>query len=408
MEGHRGGFEAASSPRPWGCFSFPPPWPAASCVFPTPVGVFPPLQRRPGGLGSLPHARGGVSVGGAEVHNHLPSSPRPWGCFHSQNLAHGAAMVFPTPVGVFPSPRRLMTSQTGLPHARGGVSDRSQPKSRKVASSPRPWGCFWRSHHTTTGQLVFPTPVGVFPKLRELAARLVGLPHARGGVSPKKPRPPGPWASSPRPWGCFRLRPHWRRGLPVFPTPVGVFPAGPRLRPGGLGLPHARGGVSVRKLIQREVEESSPRPWGCFPYRCSGCAERGVFPTPVGVFPLCSGLNGFCWCLPHARGGVSTLRAIQTRTASSSPRPWGCFSLLDGSPVVVIVFPTPVGVFLPLTFPSWRASSLPHARGGVSAMYAMRASGGTSSPRPWGCFPAGEALGNPPAVFPTPVGVFPK
>ena len=31
------------------------------------------------------------------------------------------------------------------------------------------------------------------------------------------------------------------------------------------GLPHARGGVSEKVLIQVGVPASSPRPWGCFP-----------------------------------------------------------------------------------------------------------------------------------------------
>ncbi len=53
---------------------------------------------------------------------------------------------------------------------------------------------------------------------------------------------------------------------------------------------------------------------------------------------------------------------------------------------LVVVFPTPVGVFLS-TIPSGSASdSLPHARGGVSCFDGCKRLLVMSSPRPWGCF----------------------
>ena len=36
-------------------------------------------------------------------------------------------------------------------------------------------------------------------------------------------------------------------------------------------------------------------------------AGRMVFPTPVGVFLVRCLVVLYCWGLPHARGGVSTL-----------------------------------------------------------------------------------------------------
>ncbi len=50
----------------------------------------------------------------------------------------------------------------------------------------------------------------------------------------------------------------------VFPTPVGVFPQTGLLIDQKLGLPHARGGVSIISEGGKYVEQSSPRPWGCF------------------------------------------------------------------------------------------------------------------------------------------------
>ena len=71
----------------------------------------------------------------------------------------------------------------------------------------------------------------------------------------------------------------------VFPTCVGVFLARKESRLFWRGLPHVRGGVSIKSLIRDAEKMSSPRAWGCFsiPGRLAGA------------------------------GGVS------------SPRVWGCF-----------------------------------------------------------------------------------
>ena len=50
---------------------------------------------------------------------------------------------------------------------------------------------------------VFPTHVGVFLFLYDQPAMTLGLPHARGGVSVKRARIFKQWVSSPRTWGCF-------------------------------------------------------------------------------------------------------------------------------------------------------------------------------------------------------------
>ena len=70
-----------------------------------------------------------------------------------------------------------------LPHARGGVSFDYEADDILIKSSPRPWGCFFK----TLGQLitanVFPTPVGVFQIYLPAHSVQISLPHARGGVS---------------------------------------------------------------------------------------------------------------------------------------------------------------------------------------------------------------------------------
>ena len=112
----------------------------------------------------------------------------------------------------------------------------------------------------------------------------------------------------------------------VFPTLVGVFPNGELKRKSAGCLPHARGGVSIFFLATAEANQSSPRSWGCFYIITLFGVRRLVFPTLVGVFLYRLKPGGDGSCLPHARGGVSTLAANDFERHR--------------------VFPTLVGVFL--------------------------------------------------------------
>ena len=277
--------------------------------------------------------------------------------------------VFPTPVGVFLPWASTCAGTCGLPHARGGVSMLFPAAQPKLSSSPRPWGCFYQGSRPAQRVGVFPTPVGVFlfPSLPSYT--WAGLPHARGGVSIRDPVLLNEWESSPRPWGCFYRRSSYMGSLFVFPTPVGVFlPLSPFWAQTSR-LPHARGGVSFSHWARLWASTSSPRPWGCFHARRYLSAGLRVFPTPVGVFPPFPCGQCLPCRLPHARGGVSDFGSESDFDDESSPRPWGCFRGLADSAGNTVVFPTPVGVFL---FPGrarQQGQGLPHARGGVSNLF---------------------------------------
>ena len=147
------------------------------------MGVFPPQTiKQPLSL-SLPHARGGVSLGGDTFTHWMPSSPRPWGCFRIPYLRTDPLRVFPTPVGVFLELPLVEHGQGCLPHARGGVSPVSAISADLTSSSPRPWGCFLLFPYLHPYRSVFPTPVGVFLLFPYQFVYGVCLPHARGGVS---------------------------------------------------------------------------------------------------------------------------------------------------------------------------------------------------------------------------------
>ena len=238
--------------------------------------------------------------------------------------------------------------------------------------------------------------------------RLEALPHARGGVSAQKAVRVRVARSSPRPWGCFLSGRPFRQLAGLFPTPVGVFPIALILGVSSVSLPHARGGVSARKTIRSIRYGSSPRPWGCFCLIYTISDTLQLFPTPVGVF-LGETVYEFVQAsLPHARGGVSGFDLPFVYRRASSPRPWGCFcqQILDVR--VKELFPTPVGVFP--QFYNWArlCEPLPHARGGVSGCYSSGTASSRSSPRPGGCFWHIKRRAACHFVFPTPGGVFPR
>ncbi len=133
----------------------------------------------------LPHACGGVSTAIIEVFSVPESSPRLWGCFLTKGIRLSSWVVFPTPVGVFPSLAALRGLCLGLPHACGGVSNALAKIPVRIESSPRLWGCFHITTNAKSLDVVFPTPVGVFPGKRPSINKEGSLPHACGGVSSK-------------------------------------------------------------------------------------------------------------------------------------------------------------------------------------------------------------------------------
>ena len=220
--------------------------------------------------------------------------------------------------------------------------------------------------HLSRRFLVFPTLVGVFLDQPPVELGGLGLPHARGGVSLFRCALGFPPSSSPRSWGCFSSITHSLVSLGVFPTLVGVFLTSPFPCVSIPGLPHARGGVSEIVILVSCRPASSPRSWGCFPCQQDEGRIRHVFPTLVGVFLSLLSVDYAEQGLPHARGGVSITKRSSQDSAGSSPRSWGCFYPTCPKWAPWKVFPTLVGVFLSDEGVIDYQARLPHARGGVS------------------------------------------
>ena len=152
---------------------------------------------------------------------------------------------------------------------------------------------------------------------------------------------------------------------------------------------------------------SSPRTWGCFPSSRFPTEPLPALPTHVGVFLIFDSKPDKSVRLPHARGGVSVAGYFKSCPLVSSPRTWGCFLPVVGRGYGGRVFPTHVGVFPDPAKYTQLMTSLPHARGGVSAVVNQVMDDTVSSPRTWGCFPLPVADMSAGKVFPTHVGVFP-
>ena len=121
-QGERFRHRHASSPRAWGCFPVILLMRSNFTVFPTCVGVFLAVDCGVRLVSRLPHVRGGVSIVRVSRSEFSESSPRAWGCFGTGLLLRLVVSVFPTCVGVFPPLKQRTAIALGLPHVRGGVS----------------------------------------------------------------------------------------------------------------------------------------------------------------------------------------------------------------------------------------------------------------------------------------------
>ena len=110
-------------------------------------------------------------------------------------------------------------------------------------------------------------------------------------------------------------------------------------------LLYVRGGVSKSVEVNKEVLESSPRPWRCFHAEKQKRICVRVFSTSVEVFLESSSSLISRSSLRHVRGGVSICVAVSPLRPRSSPRPWRCFLVVARRKLTNVVFSTSVEVF---------------------------------------------------------------
>jgi len=169
---------------------------------------------------------------------------------------------------------------------------------------------------------------------------------------------------SPRPWGWSGQHLDNRANRGVFPTPVGMVRDRQRRLGRRCGFPHARGDGPTLMIFMRGGIVFSPRPWGW-----SRPHGRPSPHTP---------------CFPHARGD-GPKRALNWRCfLAFSPRPWGWSANLSHDGDCFVVFPTPVGMVHTASLGILTASCFPHARGDGPYEFTGETYVYQFSPRPWG------------------------
>ncbi len=298
--------------------------------------------------------------------NGVGYSPRMWGwtVVLLVDLVHPD--VFPTHVGVDPRLRAPSCAPRGIPHACGGGPLTGLDGWSKASYSPRMWGWTPAADTALVVEGVFPTHVGVDPEAEHQFAVLTSIPHACGGGPTYPACAMRSWRYSPRMWGWTREGKIYTVFQAVFPTHVGVDPGWPRASIAIVCIPHACGGGPVVAGGTPAVQEYSPRMWGWTLGIPGTFIQYFVFPTHVGVDLAGPVGPAERTCIPHACGGGPHRRARRSPRRPYSPRMWG-----------------------------WTR------RGGVGGAPAAY------SPRMWGWTQRRHGGGRGEAVFPTHVGVDP-
>ena len=358
--------KTAFSPHAWGWTGCPNSSRPSSDVFPHTRGGGPlsAIAARQNWVFS-PHAWGWTDPRGLRYFEPETFSPHAWGwTAHRWRYGRGAR-VFPTRVGVDPSPRPCTVRRRSFPHTRGGGPHRPRLQTSLQSFSPHAWG--WTDVQTAiTGKhRVFPTRVGVDRKRRRRSRPCACFPHTRGG---------GPHPSivlccqyrfSPHAWG-------WTDVFTQLASIEGVFP-------------HTRGGGPSRDAEEFSWAAFSPHAWGWTVAYQVGVIGTRVFPTRVGVDRLSRSREATRRRFPHTRGGGP--RDDRGRFVKGS------------------VFPTRVGVDRPPAAFSNAAMRFPHTRGGGPVGMAPVQRDGVFSPHAWGWTGALRAVVGDHDVFPTRVGV---
>ena len=176
--------------------------------------------------------------------------------------------------------------------------------------------------------------------------------------------------------------------------------------PVAVPFPHACGDVPMFQDRGQLRLVFSPRLWGCSEQPRNGNECKPLFPTPVGMFlPISK------WCaevvtFPHACGDVPLDVSGEVLMSCFSPRLWGCSAyqdLIDSEPDL---FPTPVGMFRRTDNAEQNRQPFPHACGDVPYQHRRVVASRAFSPRLWGCSVILNADKAPVTLFPTPVGMF--
>ena len=89
---------------------------------------------------------------------------------------------------------------------------------------------------------------------------------------------------SPPAWGCSDISAAGRGAGILFPTRVGMFREGGRMKTFRISFPHPRGDVPQKADLLSGGVAFSPPAWGCSASTLPPQRRKRLFPTRVGMF----------------------------------------------------------------------------------------------------------------------------
>ena len=196
-------------------------------------------------------------------------------------------------------------------------------KLKATPFSPHAWGWTVALEIRSEQTYVFPTRVGVDLHTDPEKWDLVGFPHTRGG-GPSTIRFPNNFLTfSPHAWGwTFSLASSMCLSI-VFPTRVGVDRSTPSRFTATPRFPHTRGGGPNVGRTAPKSGTFSPHAWGWTFARGGNCLILIVFPTRVGVDRNPGAKSEPNCSFPHTRGGGPRIDPSVCPNTSFSPHAWG-------------------------------------------------------------------------------------
>ncbi len=153
------------------------------------------------------------------------------------------------------------------------------------------------------------------------------------------------------------------------------------------------------------MAQFSPHAWGWTIGGAGASITADVFPTRVGVDLVCGRARTSWRRFPHTRGGGPISVGMAWGRIAFSPHAWGWTYTSYSLIYIYLVFPTRVGVDLPLGGGFSEVVCFPHTRGGGPILTPPDAFDGAFSPHAWGWTVPQKLKGRITFVFPTRVGV---
>ena len=252
--------------------------------------------------------------------------------------------MFPTHVGIARLRARPYRIWTHVPYACGDCATPISNCGRRTQCSLRMWGLRGLEGQGRGRRQMFPTHVGIARDACRAAHRAYHVPYACGDCAPAGRPGPGPRRCSLRMWGLRGTEGTDRVNENMFPTHVGIArPITPR-RTLCLNVPYACGDCARLMPTWACRRQCSLRMWGLRALEPMPSCRFLMFPTHVGIARRVYALRWLGCYVPYACGDCATSTALTDTSSPCSLRMWGLRIPRPHRVQPPAMFPTHVGI----------------------------------------------------------------